>query len=78
MIFTNADGIFYFQYIFEMGQVSQEINGGLILVIYFFSVNKMFSILDTVVYGNGIIAISRKTKKNWFMYVGIITYVETR
>ncbi len=35
---------FYFQYIFEMVQVFQEVNGPLISVAYFFSVNKMFRI----------------------------------
>ncbi len=37
----------------------------------------MFYIKNTVVYGNGIIAISRKTKKNWLMYMGVISHIKT-
>ncbi len=48
---------FYFKYIFKMGQVPQEVNGRLILVVNFLSVNK-------VVYGNGIITISWKAQHN--------------
>ncbi len=33
LVFNNADVFFYFQYIFEMGQVPREVNGGLILVV---------------------------------------------